>query len=86
MIYKLTDEFVWKEIGNKVVILQFDTGIYWTLNDSASLMWRHLVDGRTIEETAETLMNEFDIEADSANLDIAEFVKTCIEKKMLASG
>jgi len=83
MLYKLTDEFVWKEIDNKVVTLQFDTGVYWTLNSSASAIWKFLVNGCTIKETVQALTDEFELDEETANQDTADFLKICIEKKML---
>lgn len=86
MAYTLTEEFVWKEIGPQVVVLQFETGAYWTLNDTASFIWKSIVGGCSADEAAERLSEEFSISKDSARADIEEFLKDCIGKKMLAPG
>jgi len=86
MAYTLTDEFVWKEIGQQVVVLQFETGAYWTLNDTASFIWKSMVEGCSADEAAERLAAEFNVGKDSAQADIQEFLKDCIDKKMLIPG
>ncbi len=86
MAYILTDEFVWKEIGQQVVVLQFETGAYWTLNDTASFIWKSIVEGCSADEAAERLSVEFDVSKESAQADIQEFLKDCIDKKMLIPG
>ena len=86
MAYTLTDEFVWKEIGQQVVVLQFETGAYWTLNDTASFIWKSIVEGYSPEEVIERLSAEFNVSKESAQADIQGFLNNCIDKKMLIPG
>jgi hypothetical protein len=83
MSYTLTNDYVWKEIGQQVVVLHFETGAYWTLNDTASVIWKSILDGRSPDDVVERLVEEFSVARDGAQTDIQEFLKTCIEKKML---
>lgn len=83
MTYTLTNDYVWKEIGRQVVILHFETGAYWTLNDTASFIWRAILDGRSLDDVANQLTSDFSVEPGSAQADVQEFLNSCLEKKML---
>jgi len=83
MAYTLTNEFVWKEIGQQVVVLQFESGAYWTLNETASFAWKSILEGCSIDEVAGRLTKVFDVGADSAREDVKELLKSWVEKKML---
>jgi hypothetical protein len=83
MAYEITDKYVWKEVGMQVVILHYDTGVYWTLNESASSIWKALMDGCSVKEAAQRVADEFDIAMDSARSDVEVFVADCTDKKIL---
>ena len=85
MAYTLTNEFVWKEIGQQVVVLQFETGAYWTLNETASFAWRSILEGCSVDEVAGRLTEAFDVGADSAREDVKELLRNWLEKKMLVA-
>lgn len=86
MAYTLTNEYVWKEIGRQVVVLQYETGAYWTLNDTASFIWKAIIDGGTADQVVDRLAAEFNVSRESAQADVSEFLKDCIDKKMLLPG
>lgn len=83
MMYSLTDDYVWKEIGRQVVVLHYESGAYWTLNDTASLIWRSILEGQSPDEVAQRLEAEFSAAPGSAKTDVQEFIQGCLEKKML---
>jgi hypothetical protein len=83
MAYALTNEFVWKEIGQQVVVLQFESGAYWTLNETASFAWKSILEGCSADEVAGRLTKTFDVSAESAREDVRELLKNWVEKKML---
>lgn len=83
MTYTLTNDYVWKEIGKQVVVLHYETGAYWTLNETASLIWKSTLDGLSFDEVTQRVSMEFSISPDNAQVDIREFLASCIDKKML---
>ena len=85
MAYTLTNEFVWKEIGQQVVVLQFETGAYWTLNETASFAWKSILEGRSVDEVANQLAKVFDVGTDSAREDVKELLRSWVGKKMLTA-
>lgn len=82
-MYKLTSEYVWKEIGQQVVVLHFDSGAYWTLNDTGSLIWKSIVAGKAVDEITDRVATEYDISRDAAQADVQSFLQNCLDKKML---
>jgi hypothetical protein len=66
MNYNLSDNFTWKDLGEKVVVLNLETSEYFTLNETASLIWKDLSSGKTIDEIIANLSAQYD--ADPAEL------------------
>ena len=44
MTYELSQDYLWKEIGDQVVVLHFESGRYYSLNPSGSVIWRGLLE------------------------------------------
>jgi len=85
MAYTLTNEFVWKEIGQQVVVVQSETGAYFTLDEPASFAWKSILEGRSVDEVANQLAKVFDVGTDSAREDVKELLRSWVGKKMLTA-
>jgi hypothetical protein len=77
------DEVAWREVADEVIILDLRTSMYWTLNGSASVLWMALAEGATLEELAQRLAEEFDLEPDVAAHDSALFLTSCQEQGLV---
>lgn len=84
MKYRLNEDYLWKEIGQQVVILHFQSGVYWTLNETASVIWKQLIETNMSEQDSVQAMTQlFDIDEKTAAQDIHDFIAQCLEKKVL---
>ena len=57
-----------------VALLDENTGQYWTLNPTAAVVLRILLDGGTAAQAAETLTREYDVDAASAERDVHDLL------------
>jgi hypothetical protein len=55
MAYKLSKEYVWKEVGDKIVVLHLDTGHYYSLNTTGSFIWKSIMGGNSPQQIARGL-------------------------------
>jgi hypothetical protein len=83
MAYTLSKQYLWKEIGDQVVILHFESGRYFSLNASGSLIWKAALDNLSIEQIIEQLRTEFDVDQETARQDAEQMVRSFVEREFL---
>jgi hypothetical protein len=83
MAYSLSKQYLWKEIGDQVVILHYDSGRYFSLNASGSVIWKAALENLSQEQIVHRLCDEFDVDRETARQDIEETVRSFIERDFL---
>ena len=83
MSYSLSNDFVWKEVGDQVVILHLNSGNYNSLNDTASLIWKGLMDGLNPEMITKKLCEVFTIDEVAAKKDTEDMIQQFLAKKAI---
>lgn len=74
------------ELNDGMALLDEDSGEYFTLNPTAALVVRSLLDGRTPAHAAEELTREYAVDDDSAKRDVEELVDALKAANLLAPG
>ena len=57
---EISKNVTWKSLGEKVVAVKVETGEYYTMNETASVIWKALSEGKSTEEIVQQLCAEFD--------------------------
>ncbi|WP_026073658.1 PqqD family protein [Acetivibrio cellulolyticus] len=77
---KISKEFALREIaGNYIVIpfgektVNFKSMI--TLNETGAFLWKQLEEEKTFNELQDAMLEEYDVDSETANLDIGKFVE-----------
>ena len=71
-------------IAGEAVILSLDTKVLRGLNAVGSRVWE-LIDGRrTVDESVDVIVAEFDVARPEAAADVAAFVRELIDKGLVA--
>ena len=83
MPYSLTDEYLWKEVKGRVVILHFDSGRYYSLNSTGSLIWENLLDDLSLDEIADQVCSAFDVDRQVAKKDTEKIINDFLAKKII---
>jgi hypothetical protein len=65
---------MWARHVDATVLLDAEGGLYYTLNDVASRAWELLAAGEPVLEILQCLTNEYDIDADTLQGDVAALV------------
>jgi hypothetical protein len=81
-----TEGLNWREIDGEVVVLDVEQSHYLNLNPTGSVMWLMLADGTTASELVERLIQEFDVDTQTARTDVTAFLASCRENGLLAIG
>lgn len=65
-----------------VVLLHLGTKQYYTLNETASVVWQLLGQGLTIREVGQNLEDAFDVTLEEAQLSVLELVAELVTERL----
>jgi len=85
MSLSLSKEYVWKEVGDQVVVLHIETGHYYSLNHSGSQIWKGLMEGLSPDQIAVNLCSIFNVDKPTAKKDTEEMIHSLLAKKAIVS-
>ncbi|MDN3295285.1 lasso peptide biosynthesis PqqD family chaperone [Streptomyces ficellus] len=71
---KLRDGVFTAETEYGIALLDEDHDQYWTLNPSAAIVVRTLLDGKSPDEAVRALTEQYAVDADSAHRDVEELI------------
>ncbi|MCP3874195.1 MAG: PqqD family protein [Desulfobacteraceae bacterium] len=83
MAYALSKEYLWKKVKERVVVLHFDSGKYYSLNTTGSLIWKSLIENISQAEIVNQVCLEFDIDRQTAEKDTEEIINDFLSKKFI---
>jgi len=78
-----SDDVVWREVGDELVVLELSTTTYLTLNGTARLLWEKLADASTFDGLVEMLVERYPISADQARSDTEVFLSTLVDRDVI---
>ncbi|MFC4700828.1 PqqD family protein [Glaciecola siphonariae] len=82
---KIGDNALMQKVSDEMVILDSQSGQYYTLNDMATEMLEHLQNGRSIEEVSALICKEYEVSKAEVNKDLTSMVNTLLEKQLVIS-
>src|ERR1700722_18767383 len=82
-LYLKSDDVVWREAGDELVVLELSTTTYLTLNGTAKQLWLGLVHGSTVEELVSTLIEKYGISSEQAQSDTESFVAELADRELI---
>ncbi len=85
---KIKDGFILREVaGNFIVVAVGEEAVNFnamiTLNDSGAFLWNNLKEEITKEELTEKLLEEYEIDRETATNDVDEFLTILENRKLL---
>lgn len=81
--FKHAEHTAWRRVEKESIILDLNTSVYYSLNETGAFIWERLGAGDTAPEVADGLCAEFDVTSDSAERDIAELIQKLSDEKLL---
>ena len=79
------NKIVWRNIDGDVVILNLDSGVYYNLNKTGSLIWCLLDKQRSTEEIIERICERYRIAPEKASRDILAVIEDLKKESLIAS-
>ncbi len=74
-------------LGNETVVLNYELGNYYELNDVGGFIWSLLKEKQeiTVGEIQEQLLEEFDVEAAVCQQELVSFLENLVHEKLIAT-
>ena len=69
-----TDESLSTTLDGEAVLLQPEAGMYYGMNEVATLLWERLEEPATVGALRDALLSEFDVDAAVARRDLQAFL------------
>jgi len=74
---------VWARQSDATVLLDGERGLYYTLNEVASRTWELLAAGEPVIEILRCLGDEFEVSAETLQLDLAALFKRLLDAELI---
>jgi hypothetical protein len=72
-----------RALGSEVVILDLATGTYYGLDDSGKRIWELFSEGKSVAETCNALVSEYDIDAQTVRADVERLAKELLDRRLI---
>jgi Coenzyme PQQ synthesis protein D (PqqD) len=80
----LAEEFLtWREVDEEIVVLDRRSWMYMGVNGSGVLLWKEIVDGASRTRLVEALCDAYEIDEETAQRDVAEFLGMLASQSLL---
>ena len=75
-----------KVMDGEAILINLSTGIYYSLDDTAGLIWSYVEHGTTAETIVDALCAQYGLQRDAATADVEKFVNELKEEGLLLVG
>jgi hypothetical protein len=72
---KIPDYVIWGELADETVLLNLDTGVYFSLDGVGARFWKLLSQGLAENAMLKQLEDEYEVEAAALRIDIDSLVR-----------
>ncbi len=81
--YKHAERAAWRQVDKEAVILDLESSDYFSLNEVGVLIWEKLGAGADLDEIAQAVCAEYDVEEAKAKKDASSLVSDLLKKKLI---
>ena len=71
------------EMDGALVMLNIETGHYYSLNEAANFIWNLLANPASLAEVCDAMMDEFDVSRSTCEADLLRFVEGMLKDGLL---
>lgn len=81
--YRFSPDIAWRRIGDESVVLDLKSSDYYSLNETAALLWESLGEGLTPEKAVARLCEEFEAEPDAVRKDVEAALAELLSARLI---
>ena len=83
MQYSIGSDYIWKEVGEQIVILNLDSGRYFSLNSTGTMIWSAILEKRSLDGIVEQLCASFEIDEATAREDAKTMIDDFLSRGII---
>lgn len=72
-----------RQVGDESVMLDLASGTYFGLDAIGARVWQLLVEGRTLAETCDAMLEEYEVSREELERDVADLVEQLAAQGLL---
>jgi predicted anti-sigma-YlaC factor YlaD len=77
------DRLEWRAVGEEIVALDIADSTYLAVGPVGAAMWPRLAEGASVEELVGVVLDQFEVDADTARRDIDAFLDELAARDLL---
>ncbi|MHB8844964.1 MAG: PqqD family protein [Nitrospirota bacterium] len=81
--YKAPDNYSWRDVNNELVVLNLQSGEYFTFNDVGRLIWLSVNDGKPVGDITRLVVEQYATTEDKAQNDVTAFISNLLTEGLL---
>ena len=81
--YKLMNNVLFQKVDNETVILEPETGQYFTLDPIGTLMIENLQLGQTVEQVTENVLKTYEAPKNEVEADLQDLINNMVSQGLL---
>jgi hypothetical protein len=84
--FVLAEQVNWRDIKGETVVLNIDSGVFYTLNEVGRSIWEMVANGHTFESITHQLSEKFEVSPDISRVDAEKFLRRLMDEGILKKG
>ena len=84
-MYQKSKSVLSTELDGEICLFHVETANYLNLNSTASFIWKQINEAFSINYVINILLDEFDIDKQTCEIETKEFISQCLNLKMIES-
>jgi hypothetical protein len=85
-MFTIPDEVVFEVLGGEAVVLNLETGIYFTLNPVGTRIWQLIEEHGDLARVRETMISEYEVGQEQLDRDLETLMGELVEKGLVVSA
>jgi len=81
--YQAPDNYSWRDVNNELVVLNLQSGEYFTFNNVGRLIWLTVNDGKTVDEITRSVVEQYATTEEKAVADVKAFISNLLSEGLL---
>lgn len=83
--YTVKPDVVARSVAGEMILLDLETGIYFTLNSVGASIWRALESGAPRDQVVDAIVDQYEVDVETASADYDEYVDALVAEGLLVA-
>lgn len=86
MQLQIADKVSWKQMDDLIVVVDIQTGEYYSLNETAATIWQAIAEGKGREGARAAVLSKFDVDESAADQDVGQCIGQWVSHGIVKEG